>query len=128
MRPHSWLRSCHSKYLDSRSVLILPPGHAQNVRLRRLSAREKWLARGVSVAVALIAIVVVVALAATGGTSAHGCINATIPGPVGAEQISECGATARETCAAVLKPGAYTAQAQSVIATACRKAELPVGR
>jgi hypothetical protein len=113
----------------TRRVLILPPGHAQTVRLRRLTAREKWMVRGVAGAVALITVaVVVIALATAGRTSARGCINATIPGPVGAEEVHQCGAGARETCATVFTPGAYTKQAAMVVAEACRKAGLPAGR
>jgi hypothetical protein len=109
-------------------VLILPPGHAQSVRLRQLTAREKWLVRAVAAAVAVATIVVViVSLATSGPTSSRGCINATIPGPVGAEEVRECGVTARDTCATVFRPGEYTPQAASVISAACRKAGLPAG-
>lgn len=110
-------------------MLILPPGHAKAASgLRPLSAREKWLLRGVLAAVAVIAIVVAVSLATAGKSSSHGCIYATIPGAVGAEQISECGATARYTCATVFKPGAYAPPSARTIAAECRKAGLPVGR
>jgi ABC-type Co2+ transport system permease subunit len=110
-------------------VLILPPGHAQATRRTRpLSAREKWILRGVVAAVAIIAAIVVISLAVSGKTSSHGCIYATIPGAVGAGQISQCGATARSTCATVFKPGAYTAESARTIAAECRKAGLPVGR
>jgi hypothetical protein len=112
----------------TRPVLILPPGHAQTLRLRTLSPREKWMVRGVAAAAAVIAIVVVVALATSGPASSRGCIHATIPGAVGAQAIDQCGAAARETCVTVRAPGAYTSQAESVIETACRRASLPVGR
>jgi hypothetical protein len=109
-------------------VLILPPGHAQAARgLRPLTTRERWLLRGVLAAVAVVAVVVVVSLATAGKSSSHGCIYATIPGAVGAEQISQCGATARYTCASVLRPGAYAPASARTIAAECRKAGLPVG-
>jgi hypothetical protein len=106
----------------------LPTGHAQEVAAGRgLSRREKWLVRGVVSAVAVLAVVVAVALATTGSSSAHGCIHATIPGPVGAQEINQCGAQARATCQSAAVPGTYTAQAARVIEQECRKAGLPVG-
>jgi len=108
-------------------VLILPPGHAQTVRLRRLTAREKWMVRGVAAAALPVVVAVVISLATSSPTSSNGCIHATIPGPVGAEAIDQCGAPARDTCGGVFKPGAYTTQAADVLATACRKAGLRVG-
>ena len=110
-------------------MLILPPGHAHTVRARRpLSLREKWILGGVLAAVAAIAVAVVISLASAGKSSSQGCIYATIPGTVGAGQISQCGAQARATCATVFKPGAYTADAARTIAAECRKAGLPVRR
>ena len=112
----------------TRRVLILPPGHAQDARISRpLSQRERWILRGVLATVAVIAAVVVISVATAGKSSSHGCIYATIPGAVGAEQISQCGATARYTCATVLRPGAYAPASARTIAAECRKAGLPVG-
>jgi hypothetical protein len=110
-------------------VLILPPGHSQTVGARRpLSIREKWILSGVVTIVAAIAVVLIVSLATAGKSSSHGCIYATIPGAVGAEQISECGATARATCATVYRPGTYPPASARTIADECRKAGIPVGR
>jgi hypothetical protein len=110
-------------------VLILPPGHAQAVHARRrLSVREKWMIRGVAAAVVAIAIAVVISLATAGPRSSHGCIYATFPGVVGADQISECGAAARDICASVLAPGAYSSEGARTVIAECRKAGLPVGR
>ncbi len=81
---------------------------------------------GVLGVVAALAVVVVISLLSTGPSSGHGCIYATIPGAVGAEQVHECGATARHTCATVNAPGAYTHQAAHTLAVQCRKAGLPV--
>lgn len=77
--------------------------------------------------VAVLAVVLVVSLASGGKSSAHGCIYATVPAATGAEEISQCGAGARDTCATVREPGAYTRQAADDIAAECRKAGLPVG-
>ena len=77
--------------------------------------------------VAVLAVVLVVSLASGGKSSGHGCIYATVPAATGAEEISQCGAGARDTCATVRAPGAYTRQAADDIAAECRKAGLPVG-
>jgi hypothetical protein len=109
-------------------MLILPPGHAKAVAARRaLTARERWMIRGALVTVAVIAVVLVIAFATGGKSSSQGCIYATIPGDVGAQEVNECGTQARDTCATVHAPGAYTLQAADTIAAQCRKAGLPVG-
>jgi hypothetical protein len=82
---------------------------------------------GVLGVVAVLAVVVVVSLVSAGPSSGHGCIYANIPGAVGAEQVHECGATARDTCRSVNTPGAYTHQAAQTLAAQCRKAGLRVG-
>lgn len=83
--------------------------------------------RGVLAVVVAVGIALTISLATAGKSSGHGCIYATIPGDVGAQEVHECGATARETCATVHAPGAYTAQAATTIAAQCRRAGLPVG-
>jgi len=92
-----------------------------------MSVREKRLVAGVLAAVAALAVVLVIALSAGGPSSAHGCIYATLPAATGAQQISQCGATARATCASVEAPGAFTAPAARTVAAECRKAGLAVG-
>jgi hypothetical protein len=109
-------------------VLILPPGHAESIRLgRRLSVREKRLLGGVLGVVAALVVVLVIALSTGGQSSAHGCIYLTIPAATGAQQISQCGAPARETCSTARTPGAFTEQAARMVSAACRKAGLPIG-
>jgi hypothetical protein len=91
--------------------------------------------RGVLAVVGVVGVVLAISFATAGKSSGHGCIYATIPGAVGAQEVHECGATARQTCATVRAPGAatvrapgaYTAQAAATIAAECRKAGLPVG-
>jgi hypothetical protein len=109
-------------------VLILPPGHAESVRVRRpLAAREKRIIAGFVAALAALAIVLAVSLGSSGTSSANGCIYATIPAATGAQQISQCGSAARDTCASAGASGAFTPQAARVIDGQCRKAGLPVG-
>ncbi len=83
---------------------------------------------GVLAIVAAVAVALIISFASSGRASSHGCIYATIPGVVGAQEVNRCGAAARATCASALAPGAFTAQAAPVIAAQCRKAGLPVGR
>jgi hypothetical protein len=102
--------------------MVMPP---QTATLRRLSKRERWMIGGVLGVVAALAVVLIISFVSSGPSSSNGCIYATIPGVVGAQQIHECGATARSTCQTVNV--AYPAQAAQTIAAACRKAGLPVG-
>lgn len=82
---------------------------------------------GVLGVVAALAVALVISLLSAGPSSGHGCIYATIPGAVGAQQVHQCGATARATCGSVNAPGAYTRQAAQTIVAECRKAGLSVG-
>jgi hypothetical protein len=107
--------------------MALPPGHAQALATpRQLSRREKRLIGGVLGIVAVIVVVLVISFATAGQTSAHGCIHATIPGAVGAQQIDQCGAQARDTCQTANEPGSFAPASARVVAAACRKAGLPV--
>lgn len=109
-------------------MLIMPPGHTQEVSHRRpLATRERWMIGGALASVAVVAIVLLISIGTAGKSSARGCIYATIPGAVGAQQISECGANARQICRTVRTPGAFTVESAQTIAIECRKAGLPVG-
>jgi hypothetical protein len=83
---------------------------------------------GVLATAAAVVVVLVISLGSAGRASGHGCIYATIPGVVGAQEIYQCGADARATCASAAVPGAFSAQAGREIAAQCRKAGLPVSR
>jgi hypothetical protein len=108
--------------------MVMPPGHGQAAAIRRaLSSRERWMIRAVLAVVAVLAIVLVVSIVTAAKSSARGCIYATIPGPVGAQEVDQCGARARETCRSAAAPGEFTPQAAQVVAQQCRKAGLPVG-
>lgn len=108
--------------------MALPIGHGKSIAAGRgLTRRERWMIRGVISAVAVLAMVLAVAISTAGPSSAHGCIRATIPGPVGAQEIDQCGSQARATCQTVSAPGSFAPQAAQVIEQQCRKAGLPVG-
>ena len=109
--------------------MVLPLGHGKTIGSNRaLSGRERWMVRAVLGAVAVLAIVLAVAIGTASKSSAHGCIHATIAGPVGAQEIDQCGAQARSTCLTADAPGTFTPPAARVIERQCRKAGLPVGR
>lgn len=108
-------------------MLILPPGHAQDVTLKRhLSPRERWLVRGVLGVVAALAVALVISLATAGKSSSHGCIYLTIPAATGAQEVYQCGEAARSTCESTSTPGAFSPQAASAILAECHKAHVPV--
>ena len=86
------------------------------------------MVRGVLGVVAALAVALVVSLLVGGQSSSRGCIYVTIPAATGAQQVNECGATARSTCLSASTPGAFTAQAARSIEAECRKAGLPVSR
>lgn len=75
-----------------------------------------------AVALALL-VAVVVALAAGGGRPPAGCLKAIVPGPVGAEEVRECGPAARYLCANLGRSG-YGTEARGIIAGECRRTRL----
>lgn len=116
-------------HIDSLAV-PLPPDHArQTLALRRLSARELWLVRIMAAVTAVLVVGVVIAIVAVGSgqSSGAGCVHATFPGPVGAEQVNQCGAGARSLCATLKSSGQYGPEALRTIAGECRRAGLAVG-
>lgn len=107
-------------------MLILPPGHAQELGLKRaLAARERWLVGGVLGVVIALAVALVVALAIPGPRSSRGCIHLTVAGPTGGESFDQCGAAARALCSSATAPGAFPGAA---LIPECRKARLPTKR
>jgi hypothetical protein len=105
----------------------LPPDHQrQTLPLRRLSARERLLVRVMAAVSIVVVVAVVVSIATSGPSSGGGCVHAVFPGPVGAEQVNQCGAGARSTCATLNSASGYGPEARRTIAAECRKAGLPV--
>ena len=66
-----------------RMRLIMPAEHAG---VPRLSRRERWMIGGVLGAVVALAIALVISFSTGAPSSGNGCIYATVPGVVGAEQ------------------------------------------
>jgi hypothetical protein len=89
--------------------------------------RERWLVRVMAGVTAVIVIGVVIALVAGGQSSSDGCVHATFPGPVGAEQVNQCGSGARSLCTTLRSSGQYGPEAVRTIAAECRRAGLAVG-
>ncbi len=77
--------------------------------------------------VAALLVAVAIALGSSGPRSAHGCIHVVVPAATGAQEINQCGATARATCTSIGHPGGFTAAAARSVADECRKAGLTVG-
>ena len=113
-----------------RSVLIIPPGHAETLRdRRRLTRREIWMVGGVLGAVAVLAVVLVISFASSGPEFEVRLHLRDDPrGDRARSRSRQCGGAARDRRAhRRRRPGAFTAQAAKVIAAECRKAGLPVG-
>jgi hypothetical protein len=109
-------------------VLILPPGHAQQVNQRRpFRAREKWMIGGVLGVLAVFAAVAVVSLGSTTKQSGHGCVSVSLAYSTGGATIYRCGAGARALCAGVGRAGGITGSPAQTVAAACRKAGVAVG-
>ncbi len=110
-------------------MLILPPGHAQDIRTpRHFSLRERWVVGGAIAMLAALVVVLVVALSTGEHSSGNGCVYVNLPYSTGGASIYECGSRARSTCASVGQSGAFTGPAAQAVSTQCRKAGLPVGR
>jgi hypothetical protein len=109
-------------------VLILPPGHAQNVGQRyKFHGRERWIIGGLAGTVAVLIVALVISFANPGPKSGHGCISVALAFSMGGSSINRCGASARAFCLEVGKPAGLTGQAAETVTGACRKAGLPVG-
>jgi hypothetical protein len=109
-------------------VLILPPGHAEQVRAPlRSGVRERWMLWIGGVLTIALAAVAVVAITTSGRSSGHGCVAVTIPYALGGQQINKCGQAARSFCTSAGEPGGFTGAAGQTIAAQCRKAGLSFG-
>lgn len=109
-------------------MLILPPGHSRTVAARRkLTLRERWVAGLGAIFSLLLVVAVVISLAGGAKAPGKGCLNVTFASSMGADVIDNCGASARQVCAAVGTPGGYTGAAGRELARDCRRLGLAVG-
>jgi hypothetical protein len=105
-------------------MLIMPPGHAQQVRA---PLRARWMqVLGAVVTLAVVA-VAVIAITTKGHSSGNGCVDVVIPYSVGGQELYQCGAKARALCAGVDTPNGFSGTAGQAVAGQCRKAGLRVG-
>jgi hypothetical protein len=109
-------------------MLILPPGHAQEIARHRntFRAREKWMIGGVLGALAVLAVVLIVSIGSTTKPSGHGCVSVSLAYSTGGQQVYRCGAAARALCSGVGRVGGITGNPAQVVARQCRKAGVPV--
>jgi hypothetical protein len=106
----------------------LPEGHAATVFApRRLGTRERWMIGSVLAVVIIGMVVLVISIGSTGQKSANGCVDVTISGPIGGEELYRCGAKARSLCASVGHPGGISGAPATDVSRECRKVGLPVG-
>ena len=114
--------------VDSPAMMILPPGHAEEVRRRQAFApRERWMIRAVVAVVAALAVVLVISLATGETTSRHGCVSVSLAYSTGGDHITRCGDGAKSLCRGVGHAGGITGAPAQAVAASCRKAGLPVG-
>jgi hypothetical protein len=108
--------------------MAMPLGHHRpDAQLRPLQRRERYLAGGVGVVLAIaLVVVLVVSLTHKDHKSANGCIAVSLAYSMGGTQDYHCGAAARKMCADVGKPG-LSGTAGHDVAVQCRKAGLAVG-
>jgi hypothetical protein len=109
-------------------MLILPPGHAEQVRAPlRGGLRERWMLWiGGALTVALT-VVAVIAITTSGRSSGKGCVDVTIPYALGGQEIYKCGQAARTFCISSGQPGGFTGTAGHAVQVQCRKAGLAFG-
>jgi hypothetical protein len=95
---------------------------------RRLSEPLRWGRReksivAVVVSCVVLAVIGLVAFGLTSGAPARaGCIDVTFASTLGAANVHQCGAQARDTCAA---PGGFRGNAAQELRAACERARYP---
>lgn len=71
--------------------------------------------------------VLVISIGSAGQKSANGCVDVTISGPIGGEELYRCGDKARSLCASVGHPGGINGAPAKDVSRECRKVGLTVG-
>jgi hypothetical protein len=109
-------------------MLILPPGHAEEIQRRRaFSGRERWMIRGVVGVLAVGVVALVISFVTVGKKTSHGCVSVSLAYSTGGSQIYRCGAGARALCGGVGRAGGITGKPAEALAAECRKAGIAVG-
>jgi hypothetical protein len=95
---------------------------------RRLNEPLQWGRRERTIAAALLSCLAVAAVAAlafaltSGAPARAGCISVTFASTLGAANVHECGARARDTCAS---PGGFRGSAREELKAACGRERYP---
>jgi hypothetical protein len=93
---------------------------------RRVAPHERKIIAALVLTLAAIVIITVVSLGSSSPQSRNGCIHVSVPGPIGATFFDGCGSTARQICGDLHPSSGLNAYGVSLIARACRRAEIPV--
>jgi hypothetical protein len=108
-------------------MLILPPGHAQRAtRPLRIGPRERWFLGAGGVLLTALAVILVISLGSHQRVSGHGCIDVSAATAIGGSELYRCGAAARALCEQSGPAGREFVSFQRALASACRKAGLPI--
>ena len=104
----------------------LPPDHRERATTRRrFGRRERWVVAVMTLVTAAVVVVAVAALTSTDHPR-RGCLDASVPGPIGATSFTQCGADARYLCAHLGTSQDLNEFGVSILAADCRRAGLPV--
>lgn len=108
-------------------MLILPPGHAERtIHPLRIGRRERWFLGSGAVLLAALAVALVISLGSHQRVSGHGCVDVSAATVIGGSELYRCGAAARALCDEPGRAGREFVSFQRALASACRKAGLPV--
>jgi hypothetical protein len=92
-----------------------------------MGRRERSIVAVLTAVVAAIVIVTVVAITVSGSGPKKGCLNATVPGPIGATFFHQCGSAARQVCGNLQTSNDLNKFGAALVTKDCRRAGYPVG-
>jgi hypothetical protein len=109
-------------------LLILPPGHNKEINSgRRIVGRERRLVIAVGVLTVAILVGVVIGIAGGGTKPNPRCLNVSFASSLGVQNVTECGAKAGDTCAAIGTSYGFTGLAGRLVTAECHRLKLKVG-